>query len=93
MTKFEIVLGKKGEKIPRDTVEEYAAKVFGDPCILCGKRSQGVGVYEPKDPAEFGAPHGKTKFYMYPLCDNCYTDQGAVEVENRILAEIKSSHN
>ena len=39
------------------------------PCILCGAVTRDRGVFQPNNPQEFGAPPGKVRLTIYPLCD------------------------
>jgi hypothetical protein len=46
--------------------------VMGKPCILCGKPfANGAGVFVPNNSQSWGAPAGKQRYLVYPLCGEC----------------------
>ena len=48
-----------------------AIKQAHPPCLLCGSRSTMTGVFIPGNPQLWGAPAGKQRQVIYPLCHDC----------------------
>lgn len=61
---------------PEEVVEQAIRKLIadcaatGEPCILCGGKPDGVGVWIPtsKWSQRLGALPGKTRIMAYPIC-------------------------
>jgi hypothetical protein len=60
-------------------------------CILCGRPAEGRGMFFPKKSAEFGAPPGKTRVFIYAFCAGCWSRPDMDErVESYILRKAPS---
>ena len=60
------------------------------PCILCGKQSDGAGVFVPDDEfaAKVGKPKNKLRLYVYALCSRCKKKKKWMEmVEDSLLVD------
>ncbi len=40
-------------------------------CELCGRPSTGVHVFYPSDSPKYGAPPGKQRVILLPICETC----------------------
>ena len=64
------------------------------PCILCGTLTQDRDSFLPWKPEQYGAPPGKWRVIIYPLCLGCQErekkDQFA-EVERRLQRDMLAS--
>ena len=79
--------GKEGRELA-ETIQRMAAL----PCLLCGRTPAcGVGAWVPDNPVDrfiIGAPAGRTRITVYPLCQVCFSRPGAPErAERRIRLE------
>ena len=53
-------------------MREAFRRGYGTPglCVLCGKVTGSRGVFLPKGSGELGAPEGKYRVVIYPLCND-----------------------
>jgi hypothetical protein len=56
------------------------------PCVLCGQKSDGCGVYVPTDSVQFGGTNGQQRVIVYSLCSTCQKSPGAHERVEALLA-------
>ena len=58
-------------------------------CFLCGSRASYIGVFIPKDKAEFNQLDKKSPGFFYGLCKSCFNIEGKeTMVEDKILNEL-----
>jgi len=55
----------------QEMMEVMAHRLAGEPCVICGAPSDGMGVFVPDNPEEYGAAAGKCRFIFYQICDKC----------------------
>ena len=56
----------------------------GARCVFCGRAAELVGTFVPTDPGYrllIGAPAGKARCLVYPLCEGCADDEWYREPE------------
>tara|TARA_R110000868_G_scaffold385800_2_gene653832 strand:- start:915 stop:1184 length:270 start_codon:yes stop_codon:yes gene_type:complete len=64
------------------------------PCLLCGKKSDAVGIFFPDGEfaVKVGQPKGKTRVFVYSLCSRCKKKSDCSEkIDQHILAGVLSS--
>lgn len=54
-------------------IEMQLQQVLGSPCMLCGRKSDGAGVFIPDNEfaAKVGQPKGKLRVIVYGVCSRC----------------------
>ena len=72
----------------QDAVEMVRSS--GAPCLFCGDAATAVGAFAPTRPeyrAAVGAPAGKTRVLLYPVCTPCaeYNMQHLEYTEVRVM--------
>jgi hypothetical protein len=70
---------------PFDTLTH---KMAGDTCLLCGEPPEVIGIFQPENPAAWGAMPGKTRYIRYTLCSKCRAKSDAPE---NVEAVIRAS--
>jgi hypothetical protein len=61
-----------------------------DLCLLCGDQPELIGFFKPDHGEEWGAPEGKTRYFRYCLCKECFHSSNAQDrVEKVIEADLK----
>ena len=66
------------------------------PCILCGKKSDGAGVFVPDEEfaAKVGKPKNKLRLFVYAICSRCQKKKDWVEmVEDTLLSDTLALRN
>jgi hypothetical protein len=58
-------------------------------CLICGLPPDWIGVFQPADPEVWGAPPGKTRLFLYNLCDRCRTRPGTPEKVEKVIFHEK----
>jgi hypothetical protein len=59
------------------------------PCLLCGSPSSITGVFIPGNSRLWGAPEGRQRHIVYPLCGACYARPDQTDAtELRISQEL-----
>ena len=61
-------------------------------CILCGRRSEIVGIFEgsPEDRKRLGEPDGKLRLIGYGLCRACSLEPEIAELVESKIFRLKS---
>ncbi len=63
-------------------------------CILCNRRPNLTGMFFPNKPANYGAPPGKMRIIMYPICSKCRRKPGSsARVERAIKDDLFPDRN
>jgi hypothetical protein len=62
-------------------LDEITKRLPDDRCLVCGGPAALAAIFMPEDPAKWGAPIGKSRFFRYCLCSKC---QGQPNTPDRI---------
>jgi hypothetical protein len=75
----------------KSLVEMKIKEAQKKPCLLCGKKSDAVGLFFPSGEfaVKVGQPKGKTRLFVYSLCSRCKKKSDCSEkIDQRILAGV-----
>ena len=65
-----------------------------NPCCICGGKSSIVGLYIPYNQHSVDASEGKTRMFLYTLCERCFNDDmSAPMVEYKVQKSFEARHN
>jgi hypothetical protein len=68
------------------TIRAALAIALARGCILCHEPAAAVGVFEPDDPAGWGAKPGRGRVIAYGLCGRCAEPPADLDAIERVLA-------
>lgn len=75
------------QKMIRETVERDSC--VAKPCIVCHEGTHSRGVFVPRAPEDYGAPSGKDRMIIYPLCElESQTPDLLEKIEDQIAALV-----
>jgi hypothetical protein len=69
-------------------VRVLLARALLEPCLLCGGRPHGAGIFAPYDSERWGARTGKQRLLAYSLCEDCETTSTSTECEDEMARRL-----
>jgi hypothetical protein len=69
-------------------VRVLLAKAMMGPCLMCGGRPDGAGLFVPYSPEDWGARPGKARLIAYALCDHCEASTSIEDREDKLARRM-----